>query len=192
MATTSQLLDADRFLARPLGPRGRREELIDGRIVVHEPTVLHQLVSVQIVVALKQWIDEGGRGHVSLPVDLRISERTVLAPDVLWYADHGRIDLHGAAQLQPPDLVVEVRSPSTWAYDVGLKRERYERWGVRELWLVDTKSRSVLAHRRSQARLADFDVALEVGEATTLSSPLLPGFELPVSALFALPGAHQK
>ncbi len=146
MATTSQLLDADRFLARPLGPRGRREELIDGRIVVHEPTVLHQLVSVQIVVALKQWIDEGGRGHVSLPVDLRISERTVLAPDVLWYADHGRIDLHGAAQLQPPDLVVEVRSPSTWAY----------------------------------------------GAATTLSSPLLPGFELPVSALFALPGNHQK
>ena len=189
MATTAQLLDADSFLSRPMGPR---EELIDGRIIVHESTRFHQLVVMHIVVALRRWIDEGGFGDVSLPIDLRISERTVLAPDALWYADARQVDLYGAAQLEPPDLVVEVRSPATWAYDVGLKRERYEGWGVGELWLVDTKSRSVLVHRRSQPRVGGFDVALEAEEASTLRSPLLPGFELAVSALFALPGEHQK
>jgi Uma2 family endonuclease len=78
-----------------------------------------------------------------------------------------------------------------WAYDVGRKPDRYERWGVRELWLVDTDSRTVLVRRRSRPRAPAFDVALEVGEGEQLRSPLLPGFELPVDAVFAVPG-HQK
>jgi hypothetical protein len=37
-----------------------------------------------------------------------------------------------------PDLAVEVRSPSTWRYDVGKKKATYERGGLPELWPVDT------------------------------------------------------
>ena len=182
MATTEQLVDADAFLARP---EGVREELIDGRIVVNEPTARHQAAMTAILTALKRWIDEGGgHGHVSSPLDLRISERDVLAPDVLWYADRKRVALDDPAQREPPDLVVEVRSASTWAYDIGLKRERYERWGVRELWLVDTHSRSVLVHRRRPAAACAFDLALEVDRDDSLRSPLLPGFELPVTRVF--------
>ena len=35
-----------------------------------------------------------------------------------------------------PDWGIEVLSPSTAAYDQGIKRELYERHGVRELWLI--------------------------------------------------------
>ena len=82
-----------------------------------------------------------------------------------------------------PDLVVEVRSPSTWRYDVGRKKRRYEEGGVAELWLVDTVG-VVLAYRRSEPSVPTFDVELELDEAAVLTSPLLPGFSLPVREIF--------
>ncbi len=86
-----------------------------------------------------------------------------------------------------PDLAVEVRSPSTWRFDLGVKKTGYERHGLRELWLVDTLARTVLVYRRSTAGAAEFDVALEVSEDEQLTSPLLPGFELAVADIFELP-----
>jgi Uma2 family endonuclease len=189
MAITEQLMDADTFLARPesISPR---EELIDGRLVVSEPRPLHQLVTVELLVALRRWIDAApGRGVVVLPIDLRISDLTVLVPDLLWYADPGRI-ADAPAQLQPPDLVVEVRSPSTWDRDLGVKSERYAGWAVKELWLVDPEARTVLVRRRSEPRAPRFDRELALGRKDTLASPLLPGFALRVRDVFDR--AHQK
>jgi Uma2 family endonuclease len=42
-----------------------------------------------------------------------------------------------------PDLLIEILSPSTRRYDRRQKRNRYERAGVRELWLVDPDTRTV-------------------------------------------------
>jgi Uma2 family endonuclease len=84
-----------------------------------------------------------------------------------------------------PDLAVEVRSPSTWRYDIGAKKSAYERAGLPELWLVDVAADVVLVFRRSSPRAASFDVALELGRDDALGSPLLPGFALALGALFA-------
>ncbi len=191
MALTEQLMDADAFLARP--PTRWREELIDGRILVNEPTWFHQEIALTIAISLRRWIEDiGGRGAVSLPVDLRISDRDVLAPDVVWYADRSRVAVMASAQLQPPDVVVEVRSPSTWKYDVGVKSERYAGWGVGELWLVDPEARTVVVRRRTRRDEPRFDASAELSEDDTLTSPNLPGFALRVQEIFAVSGEHQK
>jgi Uma2 family endonuclease len=75
-----------------------------------------------------------------------------------------------------------VRSPGTWVFDLGRKRDLYERHGVRELWLADTASRTMLVYRRSGPK-AGFDVSLELGADEALSSPLLPGFAEAVAEL---------
>ena len=43
----------------------------------------------------------------------------------------------------PPDLVVEILSPSTAERDRTFKRALYARYGVREYWLVDPDTRTV-------------------------------------------------
>lgn len=43
----------------------------------------------------------------------------------------------------PPDLVVEVVSPSTAGRDRGVKLERYRRYGVAEYWVVDPAERAL-------------------------------------------------
>jgi Uma2 family endonuclease len=81
-------------------------------------------------------------------------------------------------------LAVEIRSPSTWRYDVHVKMRTYERYGLPELWLVDTNAGTVLVFRRSSPEASEFDLALEVEAEETLTSPLLPDFTLEVGSLF--------
>ncbi|MGI8750209.1 MAG: Uma2 family endonuclease [Thermoleophilaceae bacterium] len=83
-----------------------------------------------------------------------------------------------------PDLAVEVRSPSTWRFDVGVKRTAYEQHGLPELWLVDTAAGAVMVFRRSAPGARGFDVALEVAGGQRLESPLLLGFSIAAGELF--------
>jgi Uma2 family endonuclease len=182
MAGVAERLTAHEYLARE---DPRRTELIDGVVVVTEPRVLHQRICGRIYRALAAWSETAqGRGEASLPLNVVLDDANVLAPDVLWFADELPLDALNAPRV--PDLVVEVRSPSTWRYDVGRKRELYECHGVTELWLADTAARTMLVYRRSPAASV-FDVALELAAGETLESPLLPGLSLRVGDL--LPSA---
>ncbi len=183
MTPVAERLSADAYLERK---DPRRTELVDGSVLVTEPGVLHQRVCALIFSALDAWASgELGRGTVSLPLNVVLDADNVLAPDVLWF--DGELPLSAVNAPRVPELVVEVRSPSTWVYDIGPKRALYERHGVAELWLADTASRTMLVYRRSRPGVG-FDIQLELVASEALESPLLPGFSAPVSALIpALP-----
>ena len=185
MAATAEMT-ATEFLALPLRPEGVvHRELVDGELVVNAPSRTHGDAQGCIYATLRHW-SRGApdRGWVGLPVDVRLDDRNVYEPDVVWYR-HARVpESDESAPFSVPDLVAEVRSPSTWRYDIGAKKANYERYGAAELWLVDTAADVVLVFRRSKPDAPDFDVSLELTTADTLTSPLLPGFSLPVGEIF--------
>jgi Uma2 family endonuclease len=161
----------------------RHTELLDGVVVVNVPALLHQRICAWLYSALWEWErSSDGSGETTLPLDLILGE-DVVAPDLLWFAEPLPADSPRAPR--PPELVVEVRSPSTWAHDIGRKHTLYQTHGVRELWLVDTVSESVLRFARSTPESATIDVEEELDRAEVLRSPLLPGFALAVAELFA-------
>ncbi len=182
--TVAERMTAEEFLA--MAERSRWAQLIEGEIVVSQPSILHQGVVQEIDFALQTWTRaEAGRGRLRLPVDVRLEKYNVYAPDLLWYRD-GRVpDRHDPPPYPLPDLAVEVRSPSTWRFDIGAKKSTYERHGLPELWLVDTAADEVLVFRRSKPTAPSFDVAEELARGETLTSPLLPGFALALDALFS-------
>lgn len=108
----------------------------------------------------------------------------MFAPDVWWVPEDARPARDAKRITGPPALAVEVRSPSTWRYDVGVKKRTYERLGLAELWLVDTASDTVLVYRRASAKADHFDVELELAVGESLITPLIPGFSLDLAALF--------
>ncbi|HEY7072175.1 MAG TPA: Uma2 family endonuclease [Acidimicrobiales bacterium] len=175
--TVEEFIDASAGVQRPA-------ELIDGVMVVSQPRFRHQDAVARILVALRAWSDgANGRGAASLPLDVELDDHNVYGPDVLWYRDIADIEMDGFQQ-RVPDLVVEVRSPSTWHYDVGVKRRTYEYFGLPELWLVDTDAGEVRVLRRSGPDAVGFDVELKIGCDEVLTSPQLPGFELPLDDVF--------
>lgn len=183
--TVAQKMTAEEFLALPVDT-GRFLNLVEGELVVNQPSLEHQELATRLLVALANWADAApGRGLVIKPIDVLIDDRNVYAADILWYAE-GRRPARGSPAPYPvPDLAVEVRSPSTWRYDTGPKKAGYERKGLPELWLVDAPASAVLVFRRSTPDAPTFDVALKLATGDTLASPLLEGFELPLDRLFA-------
>jgi Uma2 family endonuclease len=167
---------------------GDRKQLVDGRIVVDEPKPIHGVLQLRLGAALYDWIETGtGRGLALLPTNVEMDEHNVYGPDVLWFRqDRIPADLYAYLE-HVPDLCVEIRSTSTWRYDIGAKKRIYEDGGLPELWLVDHVSSTVLVYRRSKPESPTFDVALELGTGDTLDSRMLPGFALPLDELFARP-----
>jgi len=163
----------------------RRTQLVDGEVVVNERRPLHQRTMVELIVALTLWIRaEAGRGEVTAPIDVQLDEHNCFGPDVLWYRE-GRGPGRTEVRPQPiPDIAAEIRSPSTWRYDIGPKKARYEQYGLPELWLVDTPVEEILIYRRSTPQAPTFDVCLELARGDALTSPQLPGFALALDELF--------
>ena len=181
----AERLTAEQFLDLPISEDGRPRSLVDGEVVVTQATILHAKTVLNILLAIENWARaEPGRGAATVPVDVLIDERNVYAPDVLWYAEGRFPDTDDAPPYTVPDLAVEVRSPSTWRFDIGAKKAGYERRGLPELWLVDTMADAVLVFRRSRTDAPSFDVAAELDRDARLESPLLPGFSLALSEVF--------
>ena len=180
----AQRITADDYLALDLEPG---HELIDGHIVVSQARLPHARLAMRLILALSDWIRASPkRGFLTIPIDVKLDDLNVYAPDLLWYREERTPQSEAPWPYPIPDLAIEIRSPSTWRYDVGTKKRVYEREGLPELWLIDGESGVVLVFRRSVPTAPVFDVELELDHAATLTSPLLPGFALDVGALSEL------
>ncbi|MGI8728410.1 MAG: Uma2 family endonuclease [Solirubrobacteraceae bacterium] len=176
-------ITADQYLAMDL--EDQRTQLIDGAIVMSEPTLHHQVLHGRLFAALHAWVLDGGdRGLVVSPLDVQLDDRNVYAPDLLWYGAERTPPIRAPRPYPIPDLAIEIRSPSTWRDDIGAKKRTYEHEGLPELWLVDGEAGVLLVFRRSAPSATTFDVALELDGSATLASPLLAGFTLDVGELF--------
>ena len=83
--------------------------------------------------------------------EVHLDDENVFVPDVLIICDKNKIKtnwIDGA-----PDLVVEVLSPSTTINDRGIKKDVYERSGVKEYWIVDPSAKSIEVHYLKDGRL---------------------------------------
>ncbi len=177
-------MTAEEFLALPEDEL-RWAELVGGELVVDVPILRHQLICSEILFELMAWARAASdRGLPSIELAVRMGELDVYQPDLVWYrAD--RAPKHDDRPPYPvPDVAVEVRSPSTWRYDIGRKKAGYEARGLPELWLVDTAADEVLVFRRTTSEAPQFDVALQLTRFDALTSPLLPGFTVALDALF--------
>lgn len=183
VVTGTKRISADEYFATA-DDWPRSTELIDGEVVASTPSSRHQRI-LGFLYRRVAWTEGGsGRGEVMIPFDVRLDDDHVYAPDLLWFSS-GHVPAGDVPYVEgPPDLAVEVRSPSTWRFDIGVKKSVYERSGLPELWLVDTQADTVLVYRRSSPSSSTFDVALELAAGEQPTSPELDGFALDIVELF--------
>jgi len=104
---------------------------------------------------------------------------TVRAPDVGFVrSDRVQGGLTRKFFPGPPDLAVEVLSPSDTASEVNEKAEHWLTAGCQEVWLVDPRLQRV-----SKLTFVDGAIRQSVID-DVLTSDLLPGFEMPMSEVF--------
>jgi Uma2 family endonuclease len=118
---------------------GHRYEVIEGTLyMAPAPESGHQFSSKWFVHYLTVHVELAGLGRVAhAPFDVRLGDGTVVQPDILVIV---QANLHRVVRVGldgPPDLVVEIASPSTATYDRDRKLHAYERGGVTEYWIAD-------------------------------------------------------
>ena len=164
-------------------PDDERYELLDGELFMSpSPNRAHQTICLGLGALLHAFVAEHGRGEIYIaPFDVVLSDTNVVQPDLLFIANH-RAHIVTEDNVQgPPDLVIEILSPSTAERDRSLKRALYARYGVREYWLVDPDTRTVTV------LLLDDGAFVEVahyGTGQTLTSPTLAGFTVNLDNIF--------
>ncbi|NJD64730.1 MAG: Uma2 family endonuclease [Chloroflexi bacterium] len=130
------------YLARPESTTAHN--LIEGRLYMSPtPIFQHQKLVGLIFRALDDFArTNGGEAFVS-PMDCHLPDGSVLQPDV-GYVSAERAGIIERWVMGAPDLVVEVLSPGTRRFDRVEKLRAYEKNGVREAWLVDPDSQTVI------------------------------------------------
>lgn len=157
-------------------PEGERWELIAGVAYAMSPSprVRHQEQSFDLGYRLRSFLEGKPCRVFMAPLDVFLeeqSEETVVEPDVLVVCDDARVadeGIHGA-----PDFVAEVLSDSTAYKDLGVKKDLYERNGVREYWIVQPDTCTVFVYRRAAGGFAPVQ---EYRRGEPVDSEAFPGF----------------
>jgi len=163
-------------------------EWIAGRVVQKaSPSQRHASAQTRIAAALLAWSDEFETGRVGTEWEFRIAppgeKPRTLVPDIAFLA-YQKISLEKerAAQypLTAPDAAFEVLSPRDRKSYVAEKIRVYLASGTVLVAIVDPDARTVALHDARGIRLLS---ALDI-----VRHESLPGFAMPVAAIFAKPG----
>ena len=164
-------------------PEGAPYEFIEGQLIMSPyPTPQHQIITKHLLVGLNHYTQEHAIGIViQSPIGVKLSETTVLEPDILFIAEH-RCEIIGDKYIEgAPDLVVEVLSPSNAYYDLRKKKRLYEQFGVREYWIVDPEEQSVEVYILQEAA---YQLMENNPKDEVVFSQVIEGLEIRLSDIF--------
>ena len=159
-----------------------RREIIDGVLFVSpSPGRWHQKLVARVYRMFEDAGDGVGEAWLS-PLDVRLSDHDSVQPDVLFirsdrsfvWAEDGRVT--GA-----PDIVVEIVSPTSAAYDRVRKFALYARSGVPEYWILDYRDRAFAIHELRDGRYH----AIPTEADGRVRSRVLPNLAVSAEELFA-------
>jgi Uma2 family endonuclease len=181
-STSTALMTAEELMELPRD--GFRYELINGELEKMPPPGLpHGRIAFRISLLLGQFIVDHGLGEgfaTDTGFQLTSNPDTVLAPDFAFITNE-----HFAEKSEtvgywpgPPDLAVEVLSPSDRPGKVKLKISRWFSFGTKQVWIVDMKHSTVTVYRSPS------DATTFSGSDYLEAQDLFPGFRLSLNRIF--------
>ena len=186
MRTTAPLTADYLFNMPPFD--GYQFELVRGRLLVREgPIFKHGIIAGELLVSLAIYVNthQLGRCVPEAAYHLERNPDTVRRPDVSFVSTArlpATLPERGYGDIIP-DLAVEVRSPNDRTRYLAKKVEMYLQNGVRMVWLVEPKKRTVTVHEvgKDPIQLGEHDV-LDGGD-------VVPGYRYEIAKLFKWPPA---
>jgi Uma2 family endonuclease len=175
-------MQAQQFLQLGEDPPGLRLELVDGEVAVSpSPIPRHSFTVVKLARVLDTYISQNDLGELFQDVDTLLDPFNVRRPDLLFFSK-GRLHLVGEKSMEgPPDLAIEVISPSSVEIDREDKFEQYRKAGVQNYWIVDPAQRSVEGWELRNEKYSATGRAAGTG---TLRLPPFSDLEIPIGALW--------
>ncbi len=162
-----------------------KAEFINGRVVVHSPVRFGHLKASRCISALLyEYVLKHDLGEILVEKCLVRCRRNDYEPDICFF---GKAKCSGWEDdklvFPPPDLAVEILSPSTEGNDRTVKLRDYARHGVGEYWIIDADARTVEQYVLSPGK-NEYELKARLSESGQLASTVLDGFTVLVAAFF--------
>jgi Uma2 family endonuclease len=178
-------MTARQFLLLGEDPPGVRLELVNGEIAESpSPVPRHSYTEKQLSFILQRHIREHDLGVLLGDVDTIFGPHDVRRPDLIYFSK-ARAHLIGDKAIEgPPDLCVEILSPSSTEIDRTDKFEQYQAGRVAHYWIADPEARTLEAFslRRRKYRPAGAG-----SNAQTVRLPPFPDLEISLADLWFRP-----
>jgi len=152
-------------------PEGTLAEVIDNSLYMSPaPNPYHQRILLRLSSRLDNYILENKLGEILIaPVDLYLDETAnVVQPDILFFSKNNPLVVNKSGLHGVPDLIIEILSPGNKEHDLVKKKLLYEKFGVKEYWIIDPETRSSKGYEiknECYELIGDFE--------SKISSPLL-------------------
>lgn len=161
----------------------KRYELLNGDLVMAPaPESFHQICSINLAFAMLSNVREHELGTVlTAPIDVLLDNHNLVQPDILFIAKERKSIIQRRGIFGVPDLIVEILSPSSLRYDRHTKKNIYERFDLREYWIVDPGNRAVEVFLLEGETYTLAAVATESG---SLTSSVIEGLVIDLADIF--------
>ena len=158
-------------------------EFINGQIFMHSPAKWCHTETVSLLARLLgAYADRHALGTVVTEHAMISLTRNDYEPDICFFQwEVANTFTPDQMRFPAPALIVEILSLSTARNDHGVKKGDYAAHGVAEYWIVDPIARTIETYR---LRHEDYELAGTLHDDDPLASVALPGFRVPVRALF--------
>lgn len=125
-----------------------RSEIIDGVVYnMSSATVQHIRIQRRLTGIIDRFL-RGKRCEVFFELDVKLDDANKLSPDISIVCDPSKVKntyVDGA-----PDFVAEILSPSTRKRDMTVKKDLYEKFGVKEYWIISPKDEAIEVYRLNE------------------------------------------
>ncbi len=162
---------------------GKHYEIIDGELFMSpSPLTWHQRALGNLYFIFRKFAKENNLCEVFMsPYDVILSESDVVQPDIVVVLDTNSHIITRENIKGVPDFLIEILSPSNRKYDVKKKRALYERYGVKEYWLVDPDLENIQKFVLQEGKYIDCGI---FEEEALVSSDVIKGLTFPVKEVF--------
>ena len=179
MLKTKKLNYAD-YLLFP--ENGYRHEIINGEhYMTPAPSYRHQKISREIEYQFLTYLKKTGNGEILYaPFDILFSNFDSVQPDIVIICKE-RLSILTEKNIRgAPDVSIEILSLSTKKRDIRLKKDLYEKYGVKEYWIVNPWESHV-----EHYALSDGVYELKGRFSESITPTLFPDFTLELGEVFA-------
>ncbi len=124
-------------------------EIIGGKkIMAPSANTYHSNTIVEIAFEFKTYFRQHKNGYVFTDnVDVHFDNDSVYKPDLVVVTAENKNIIDWQKSINGvPDMVVEVLSRSTMKKDLTVKKDTYEKFGVKEYWIVDPFRKTIDAY----------------------------------------------